>query len=177
MGFRSIGHFIIMTYEIVENDVRPFAFILAIFVLSFSTAFYVVLRPSADRSLVDFNAQILSCFEWLTNGGFESDVARDAARASVVLILLLAAFSVLGSVVLLNLLVAMMGDTYARVSENATAKWRLARARILLALERRVSVATRDRLAAGVWIVVAGARFLQVQLVRGVLRDAPAKTP
>ena len=177
MGFRSIGHFIIMTYEIVENDVRPFAFILAIFVLSFSTAFYVVLRPSADRSLVDFNAQILSCFEWLTNGGFESDVARDAARASVVLILLLAAFSVLGSVVVLNLLVAMMGDTYARVSENATAKWRLARARILLALERRVSVATRDRLAAGVWIVVDGARFLQVQLVRGVLRDAPAKTP
>jgi hypothetical protein len=37
-------------------------------------------------------------------------------------------------------------------------------------------VATRDRLAAGVWIVVDGARFLQVQLVRGVLRDA-AKTP
>ena len=54
----------------------------------------------------------------------------------------------------------MMGDTYARVSENATAKWRLARA-LLLALERRVSVATRDRLAAGVWIVVDGA-FLQV---------------
>ena len=89
----------------------------------------------------------------------------------------IAAFAVLGSVVLLNLLVAMMGDTYARVSENATAKWRLARARILLALERRVSVATRDRLAAGVWIVVDGARFLQVQLVRGVLRDAAAKTP
>lgn len=177
MGFKSIGHFIIMTYEIVEHDVRPFAFILAIFIVSFSTAVYVVQRPSADRSLIDFNAQLLSCFEWLTNGGFESDVARDSPRSAVVVVLLLASFTVLGSVVLLNLLVAMMGDTYARISENATAKWRLARARILIALERRVSVTRRDRLAAGVWIVVDGARALQVQLVHGVLgRDATGAT-
>ena len=82
---------------------------------------------------------------------------------------LMAAFTILGAVVLLNLLVAMMGDTYAKVSENAVAKWRLERAphhappRAPLSRPPR-----RDRLARGVWIVLDGARFLQVQLVDGL---------
>lgn len=63
---------------------------------------------------------------------------------------------------------AMMGDTYAKVSENAVAKWRLERARIMLRLERHFSTPHRDRLARGVWIVLDGARFLQVQLVDGL---------
>lgn len=168
MGFKSIGHFVIMIYEIIMDDVRPFLSILGIFVVAFSTAIYVVLRPTSARSVRDFSGQLVTCFEWLTNGGYEGDVVDAAERGKVLMGFLMAAFTILGAVVLLNLLVAMMGDTYAKVSENAVAKWRLERARIMLRLERHFSTPHRDRLARGVWIVLDGARFLQVQLVDGL---------
>ena len=57
----------------------------------------------------------------------EGDVVDAAERGKVLMGFLMAAFTILGAVVLLNLLVAMMGDTYAKVSENAVAKWRLER--------------------------------------------------
>ena len=82
--------------------------------------------------------------------------------------LLLASFTIIGSIVLLNLLVAMMGDTYSNVSQNAVVKWRLQRAKIALALERAIPPGRRDRLDRGVCIDVARARFLQVQLVNGL---------
>ena len=168
MGFKSIGHFVIMIYEIIMDDVRPFLSILGIFVVAFSTAIYVVLQPTSARSVRDFSGQLATCFEWLTNGGYEGGVVAAAERGKVLMGFLMAAFTILGAVVLLNLLVAMMGDTYAKVSENAVAKWRLERARIMLRLERHIPTPRRDRLARGVWIVLDGARFLQVQLVDGL---------
>jgi len=39
----------------------------------------------------------------------------------------------------------MMGDTYAKVSENAVAKWRLERARIMLRLASSLAVDRRSR--------------------------------
>ena len=167
MGFKSTGHFVIMVYEIIINDVSPFGLILGLFVVAFSTAIYVVLQPVSDRSVASFGEQLLACFEWLTGGGFEGDVVQNAPRGKVLLIILLASFTILGAIVLLNLLVAMMGDTYAKVSENAVAKWQLERARIMLRLERGIPRARRDRLARSVWIELDGARFLQVQFVHG----------
>jgi len=170
MGFKSTGHFVIMVYEIIMDDVRPFGVILGLFVVAFSTAIYIILQPISSRSVASFGDQLLSCFEWLTGGGFERDVVEttdrgDAGKAMI--IILLASFTILGAIVLLNLLVAMMGDTYARVSENAVAKWQLERARIMLRLERGIPRVRRDRLARDVWIEIDGARCLQVQLVDG----------
>ena len=167
MGFKSTGHFVIMVYEIIIDDVSPFGLILGLFVVAFSTAIFVVLQPVSDRSVAMFGDQLLTCFEWLTGGGFEGDVVENAPRGKVLMIILLASFTILGAIVLLNLLVAMMGDTYAKVSENAVAKWQLERARIMLSLERGIPRARRDRLANSVWIELDGERFLQVQLVDG----------
>ncbi len=167
MGFKSTGHFVIMVYEIIIDDVSPFGLILGLFVVAFSTAIFVVLQPVSNRSVAMFGDQLLTCFEWLTGGGFEGDVVENAPRGKVLMIILLASFTILGAIVLLNLLVAMMGDTYAKVSENAVAKWQLERARIMLSLERGIPRARRDRLANSVWIELDGERFLQVQLVDG----------
>jgi len=51
------------------------------------------------------------------------------------LLLLLLWFQVIASIVLLNLLIALMGDSFARVQENAVAAWRLEQARIVLEIE------------------------------------------
>lgn len=168
MGFQSIGHFVVMIHEIIINDVLKFGLILAMFLIAFSTAIYIVLRPPTERSFEDFAGQLLSCFAWLADGGFQEDVAEGAARGKPLAVLLLASFTIIGSIVLLNLLVAMMGDTYSNVSQNAVVKWRLQRAKIALTLERAIPPGRRDRLDRGVWIDVARARFLQVQLVNGL---------
>lgn len=168
MGFKSTGIFVIMIYEILVGDVLPFGLILGIFVVAFSSAIYVVLQPVSSRSVTNFSGQLLSCFEWLTNGGFEGGVVESAERGQTLMTMLLATFTVLGAIVLLNLLIAMMGDTYARVRENAVAKWQLQRARIMLRLERGIPTPRRDRLSRGLWIEIDGERFLQVQLVNGL---------
>jgi transient receptor potential cation channel subfamily V protein 6 len=168
MGFKSTGHFVIMVYEILIDDVAPFTLILGFFLVAFSTAMYVTIQPASSRSLSSFYEQTLSCFEWLTNGGYEGDVVASVQRGETLMTVLMATFTILGGVVLLNLLIAMMGDTYAKVSENAVAKWQLQRARIMLRLERGIPTKHRDRLSRDVWISIENERFLQVQLVNGL---------
>ncbi len=82
--------------------------------------------------------------------------------------IMLWSYLVVSNIILVNLLIAMMGDTYSNVSQNAVVKWRLQRAKIALTLERAIPPGRRDRLDRGVWIDVARARFLQVQLVNGL---------
>ena len=168
MGFKSTGHFVIMVYEILLDDVVPFTLILGFFLFAFSTAMYVTIQPASSRSVSSFYEQTLSCFEWLTNGGYEGDVVSSVQRGETLMTVLMATFTILGGVVLLNLLIAMMGDTYAKVSENAVAKWQLQRARIMLRLERGIPTQRRDRLSRDVWISIENERFLQVQLVNGL---------
>ena len=168
MGFKSTGHFVIMVYEILVDDVAPFTLILGFFLFAFSTAMYVTIHPASSRSVSSFYEQTLSCFEWLTNGGYEGDVVSSVERGETLMTVLMATFTILGGVVLLNLLIAMMGDTYAKVSENAVAKWQLQRARIMLRLERGIPTQRRDRLSRDVWISIENERFLQVQLVNGL---------
>jgi hypothetical protein len=50
---------------------------------------------------------------------------------------------ILANVVLVNLLVAMMGDTYSRVKEKADSQWMLERTRIILQIEATMSAADR----------------------------------
>ncbi|CAF1178130.1 unnamed protein product [Didymodactylos carnosus] len=76
---------------------------------------------------------------------------------------LLIIYVVVVTVLLLNLLIAMMGDTYGRLIGNATQIWCLERARIVYAIENEMS--TEERNLNRYWTIVDGERYFQVEEV------------
>jgi hypothetical protein len=70
--------------------------------------------------------------------------------------------------ILLNLLVAMMGDTYTRISEDAKGEWLMQRAQIIFSIEQNMSTEDLKNEKYKYWVDVADTagqkkRFLQVE--------------
>jgi len=64
-------------------------------------------------------------------------------------------------IMLLNLLIGMMGDTYREIKTNADQEWHLAYAQIIFSVESEMSHAKlQDQTY---WTTIAGKRYLQVQ--------------
>ena len=100
---------------------------------------------------------------------------------------LLIAYVVLITILLLNLLIAMMGDTFADVKSSAKQLWfvvsrdeamkkrfssssrHLERTRIALDIERNLSPAQRASSKNKYWVEVDGERYLQVERVNSKL--------
>ena len=61
-----------------------------------------------------------------------------------------------------NLLIAMMGDTYSKVVDEARMIWQLEQARILFSIENEMSPAEREKELAGYQINIGGELFVQV---------------
>ncbi|CAF3382314.1 unnamed protein product [Rotaria sp. Silwood2] len=80
-------------------------------------------------------------------------------------VLFLVLYVVVITILLLNLLIAMMGDTYADVKKSAKRLWHLERARIALDLENGISMSKRHLNSNKYWVDVQGERYLQVEQV------------
>ena len=62
------------------------------------------------------------------------------------------------------MLVAKMGDTYAKISEQAELRWRLEVARMVLSMERSMSEEERKEESNKYWVIMdGGRRYLQVE--------------
>lgn len=80
-------------------------------------------------------------------------------------VLLLISYVIVISILLLNLLIAMMGDTYADVKKSAKKLWHLERARIAVDIEDYMGVNERRRAKNKYWVEICGERYLQVEHV------------
>ncbi|CAF3405371.1 unnamed protein product [Rotaria sp. Silwood2] len=144
MPFRFTGPFVIMIYKMLFNDVLRFCIIYIIFLTGFSQCFFIL-----------FNGN-----DYYIEGPYP-----------LVGALLLILYVVVISILLLNLLIAMMGDTYADVKKSAKKLWHLERARIALNIESRMSTSKRQLNINKYWIDVQGERYLQVEQVNDALGD------
>jgi len=79
----------------------------------------------------------------------------------IVAVILLIAYVVTVTVLLINLLIAMMGSTFNKISETADMQWELERARIVFSIEDEMSV--DERLNSKYWIDRDRERFILVE--------------
>jgi hypothetical protein len=136
-----------------------------------------------ERSRLGFSGYLSSmkhCFLGLL-GDFDLDyyMMSPNPTASVIVLLL---YVVLITILLLNLLIAMMGDTYADVKRSAKRLWsvvrplshsfvivpcprHLERTRIALDIERNMSVDDRQSKQNKYWLDLRNERYLQVEQV------------
>lgn len=160
LGFQLTGPLVVMMYNMLLTDFLRFTIIYAVFLMGFSQAFYVLFDEAGLMAFVD---RIKMCFSSMM-GDFELDQYVNT-RFPLVNVTLMIVYVVVVAIMLLNLLIAMMGDTYARISEDAEKQWRLQWARIIFSIENEMSLTEREDPANKYWTVIDKKRYLQVQEV------------
>jgi len=120
---QPIGVLTIMILEMMQ-DIALWILVTGIFTAAFTVAFLA----SGDLSR-GIDSMVLMPI-WAMMGHY--DVDNTVSQAMLWL------YIVVSNVVLVNLLIAMMGDTYARVKENSDAEWKIGRLRSLLEATRQM---------------------------------------
>ena len=140
-GFESSGKLVCMIVGIFRG-IGVFLLILTDIIVGFALGFLALERINGD--VVNKRGMLRSVFDsyvlMLTNEGETLALEEGGVSPVVVLsITLFIVFTVLINIVLLNLLIALMGDIFDRIQENARAQFLFSRARIILEFESIVA--------------------------------------
>nr|XP_019536378.2 transient receptor potential cation channel subfamily V member 5 [Aedes albopictus] len=147
-GFKTVGPFVVMIYRMVMGDLLRFVVIYLVFVMGFSQAYYIVFLSFKGEEDGDENPMpspmesIVAMFLMsLTNFG-DYYGALDKTEHEGCAKVLFVIFMVIVAVLLVNLLIAMMGNTYTMIAETKN-EWQRQWARIVLVVERGVPPSER----------------------------------
>ncbi|CAI4229605.1 unnamed protein product [Auanema sp. JU1783] len=154
--FRLTGPFIQMIYNMVAGDLFLFGIISAIFLLPFSFVFYFLgADMPAKQDLMDPNLNRCKVtgyriYTFITRvetfitlfrasmGGYDYEELACANYEPFVKILFVLYMFVM-PIMMINILIAMMGNTYTTVIAKAEKAWRRQYAQIIMTLERSIS--------------------------------------
>lgn len=139
LAWRLTGPMIVMIAQMLTNDVLRFLVIYLVFLMGFAQAFFVLFESVGWSGFVQ---AVQTCFVAML-GDFDLDRFADSPYTAVS-VGLLVVYVVTITILLLNLLIAMMGDTFDKINEAAEMQWHLERARIVFALENELSKEERE---------------------------------
>ncbi|VDM94905.1 unnamed protein product [Thelazia callipaeda] len=161
-GAKLTGPFVQMIYSMIAGDMIRFAIISAIFLVSFSQVFYFLGKDMhAKQELSVLNpdycevrgydiftySSFLETFITLfraSMGGYDYE-EFSCANYEVLTKILFVLYMFIMPIMMINILIAMMGNTYTTVIAQAEKAWRQQYAQIVMVLERSVK---KEKLAA-----------------------------
>ena len=137
--FPSQGPFVVILDNILVDTVR-WGFVIAMFYIPYAAAFYMMFGARSQRpvrgydSFVSLSYTIIR-YPLVDNYGFDdlADAAPIMARV------LCGTFLLLAAIILMNLYIALLSNTFQRVYDNARATAAMQRARLLQDLESNSS--------------------------------------
>lgn len=134
LGFQTTGHFVVMLAHMLSKDLVIFFSIHAIFLISFTQAFFLIFDDSGISAL--FHRSSLLMMAILGENDMEE---YNNSRYHPLSTFLFIIYIVLSSIMLMNMLIAQMGDTFAAIKGTGELQWELERARIMSAIEDEMS--------------------------------------
>ncbi|KAF6022629.1 Nan [Bugula neritina] len=147
-GFKMVGPFVTMIYKMLVGDLLRFFTIYLIFLIGFSQAMYIVhinFEPTETYQDTPFSSptEALMGMFYMSMGEFivmydTLNYTGHPTMGKVVFIF----YMILVTLLLINMLIAMMGNTYTLVNETQK-EWLRQWAHILLAVEQTVPPAER----------------------------------
>ncbi|XP_035731600.1 transient receptor potential cation channel subfamily V member 5-like isoform X1 [Vespa mandarinia] len=155
-GFKTVGPFVVMIYRMIMGDLLRFVAIYLVFVMGFSQAYYIIFlsfdNPNTPDGVDDSTSNpmpspmesVMAMFLMsMTNfgdyyGAFER--TKHEIEAKLLFVLYMAIVAIL----LVNMLIAMMGNTYQKIAETRN-EWQRQWARIVLVVERGVHPKERHK--------------------------------
>jgi len=161
MGFPEYGHFVLMLIQMLQHDMRKFCAIYAIFLFGFSHLLYISQDLSNTGYFAFFTSMRVGFQAALqqVDLNIESKFHLSFWTRQLVLAIVLANFFLV-SLVLINLLIAMMSSTYEGINQGAKRQWNLVRARIITNLDKEMSAAERRRDCNNYWENESEGRFM-----------------
>ncbi|XGW29540.1 hypothetical protein V3C99_008960 [Haemonchus contortus] len=165
-GMKFVGPFVLMVYKIIVRDMLRFLLIYSVFVLGFAQAFYVIfhscemaeknyqeehgLHPDDDyrgkfENIMNSPREalmrmiIMSVGEF---GAFYKNLNDCKSRVALQGKVFFSIYELLVTLMLLNLLIAMMTRTYEKIAETEK-EWKRQWAQVILMLEQSLTNAER----------------------------------
>ncbi|XP_077995894.1 transient receptor potential cation channel subfamily V member 1-like [Glandiceps talaboti] len=145
-GIKStkMGPLITMIYKMITGDLLRSGIIYSVFLFTFSPVMYYLYEDSLDPHFSDeeptfdtAHGTYMALF-MMTFGEYPYD-ELDHARISALAKLIFVAFSLLIPILLLNMLIAMMSNTFQSIQEKSKKQWLRQWAKIILVIERALS--------------------------------------
>nr|QDR50962.1 Inactive transient receptor potential vanilloid [Heliconius melpomene] len=134
------GPFVTMIYSMITGDMFTFGIIYCIVLFGFSQSFYFLYKgfPNVQSTLYSSYYSTWMALFQITLGDYSySDLGQTTYPNLAKTVFAL--FMVFVPILLLNMLIAMMGNTYAHVIEQSEKEWVKQWAKIVVSLERSVS--------------------------------------
>lgn len=127
-AFELTGPLVSMILKIAV-DIIPFLIVLLLVILGFSQAFWL-LSDVEGLSFSTIDGSLITSFTFML-GGYDNKVFEGTSLYSFS-VFLSCIYMLIVSILLLNLLIALMGDSYQSVRENGLAQWRLEQAQLII---------------------------------------------
>ncbi len=141
-SFEATSHFILMVKTILLTDMLWFALVTLIFLVSFGIVLLLLFAQYPDVQETDGIIQTMNTLFALAIGMGNIDFIKEASEDMKGLMEgLIYCFLILSLVLMLNVLIAAMSDTYMQTSENKRNKFQRIRMEDVLALERKFPTA------------------------------------
>ncbi|XP_072897128.1 transient receptor potential cation channel subfamily V member 5-like isoform X1 [Hemitrygon akajei] len=138
-GFKLLGPLCIMIQKMIFGDLMRFCYVLIIVIIGFGAGFDVhfqALDPNTYLYFRDFTITIFTLFQLMM--GLTELPGPPEIKIPDIIIVLYMVYMCFGFVLLLNLFIALMGDTHYRVVSERKSLWKAQIAATTLLLERRL---------------------------------------
>jgi Ion transport protein len=130
--YQSTGPLVSMIFKILMA-IRPFMAVLTVVVLGFATAFYAVLSASDSSNPLNYShpdTALRTSFSYML-GTYELAVL-DAGPSQVMLSILWVVFSVIVSILLMNLLIAIISDNFSNLYTTVERSYRMEKCKVVI---------------------------------------------
>ncbi|GAA6223568.1 transient receptor potential cation channel subfamily V member 1-like [Lates japonicus] len=174
-GSKEMGIYNVMMQKMILGDLLKFLWVYAVLLFGFSAAIVTLIhsapvpkkRPNGTQGGESFGVETLKCetptyndIRFTTLEMFKFTIGMgnleftDNVEYKEVFYILLILYLVLTYILLLNMLIALMGNTVERISKQSENIWNLQRAITILDMERTLPRALHDWLQSGVSKIV-----------------------
>ena len=153
-AIKLTGPFVTMIFKMVTGDMFTFSIIYCIMLLGFTQAFFFILKSHEEadwfesyhttwiggnfnKKQVYFQSIIFLGLFHMTLGEYEYSMFGESKYAKMAK-LTFVMFQILIPILLLNMLIAMMGNTYAIVIEKSEKEFLKQWAKVIMSIERSI---------------------------------------